>query len=417
MSAARVGAARVVITGMGVRTAAGDTPDALWAALAESRPAAGPVRSFDATGFPVDVACEITGFDPAGYLTPKQAARADRSAQLAFCAAADAITDAGGLAAESGRRAVVTGTAHGGLRTLEQALLRQVDGVGRPRALYTPMVMSNAGAALISMIYGIGGPSLTLSTACASGGHAVGEGAQLVRAGSADVVVAGGHDAPLTPTNMVAMYRLGALATGFADPARSSRPFDAGRKGFVMAEGAAFVVLESLESAQARGARIHAELIGYGRNSDAYHLTAPHPAGAGALACMTAALADAGVTAREVVHVNAHGTGTELNDLAEARAVAELFGPGEVPVTAPKSVTGHAIGGAGAIEAVVAAMSVARGLAPPTANLTELDPRCELDVVTDAPRKLPAGPVLSNSFAFGGHNACLVLTPVEGRDL
>ncbi|WP_425246795.1 beta-ketoacyl-[acyl-carrier-protein] synthase family protein [Streptomyces sp. NEAU-NA10] len=407
-------AGRVVITGMGVRNPAGDTPGALWEALARSRPAAGPVRSFDVPGFPVDVACEIEGFDAGGYLTRKQTARADRSMQLAFCAAADAIADAGGLAAETGRRAVVTGSAYGGLVTQEEALLRQVNGVGRPRPSNQPMVMSNAGAALISMAYEIGGPSLTLSTACASGAHAVGEAAQLVRSGAADVVVAGGHDTPLTPTTMLAMYRLGALATGFADPARSSRPFDVERRGFVMAEGAAFVVLERLESARARGARIYAELAGYGRNSDAHHLTAPHPEGAGARACMTAALADAGVTAREVVHVNAHGTGTELNDLVEARAIASLFGACEVPVTAPKSVTGHAIGAAGAVEAVIAALSVAEGLAPPTANLTELDPRCELDVVTGAPRKLPAGPVLSNSFAFGGHNACLVLAPVEG---
>ncbi|MFD3583630.1 beta-ketoacyl-[acyl-carrier-protein] synthase family protein [Streptomyces sp. NPDC058683] len=407
-------AVRVAITGLGVRTPAGDTPDGLWTALAQSRPAAGPVRSFDATGLPVAVACEISGFDPAGYLVPKQAARADRSSQLAFCAAADAIADAGGLMAESGRRAVVTGCAYGGLATQEHALLRQSGGVPRPRALHTPMMMSNAGAALISMAYGIGGPSLTFSTACASGSHAVGEGAQLVRAGSADVVVAGGHDAPLTPTEMMAMYRLGALATGFDDPSTSCRPFDATRKGFVMAEGAGFVVLERLQTAQARGARIYAELIGYGRNSDAHHLTAPHPEGAGARACMAAALADAGVAAAEVVHVNAHGTGTELNDLTEARAVTALFGAGEVPVTAPKSVTGHGIGAAGAIEAVVAALSVARGMAPPTANLTRLDPRCELDVVTGSPRKLPAGPVLSNSFAFGGHNVSLLLAPVEG---
>ncbi|MEU9283625.1 beta-ketoacyl-[acyl-carrier-protein] synthase family protein [Streptomyces sp. NPDC048275] len=407
-------AVRVVITGLGVRTPAGDTPEALWTALVQSRSAAGTVQLFDTSGLPVDVACEIVDFDPAGYMTPKQAARADRSAQLAFCAAADAVADAGGLMAESGRRAVVTGCAYGGLATQEHALLRQSGTVPRPRALHTPMVMSNAGAALISMAHGVGGPSLTLSTACASGSHAVGEGAQMVRAGSADVVVAGGHDAPLTPTEMMAMYRLGALATGFADPAESCRPFDTGRKGFVMAEGAAFVVLERLESARARGARIYAELAGYGRNSDACHLTAPHPEGAGARACMAAALADARMTADEVVHVNAHGTGTELNDVTEARAVTALFGAGKVPVTAPKSVTGHGIGAAGAIEAVIAALSVAKGMAPPTANLTRLDPRCELDVVTGSPRKLPAGLVLSNSFAFGGHNVSLLLAPVEG---
>ncbi|MER5754887.1 beta-ketoacyl-[acyl-carrier-protein] synthase family protein [Streptomyces sp. NPDC002088] len=397
---------RVAVTGLGVRSAAGTTPEALWKALLEPRPAAAAIRSFDASALPVDVACEIPGFDPAGYLTPKQVARTDRSVQFALCAATDAVRDAGGLAAVPERRAVVTGTAYGGVLTQEE-------GIGRPRALYVPKMMSNAGAFWITTEHGIGGPSLTISTACASGGHAVGEGMQLIRAGSADVVVAGGHEASLTPTNLLAFCRAGTLATGFADPAGASRPFDAGRRGFVLAEGAAFVVLERLEAARARGARIYAELTGYGRNSDAYHLTSPHPEGAGARACMELALADASVAAQEVVHVNAHGTGTELNDLAEARAITAVFGAGAVPVTAPKAVTGHAIGAAGALEAVIAALSVAEGLAPPTANLAQLDPRCELDLVSGAPRKLPAGPVISNSFAFGGHNACLVLAPVQ----
>jgi 3-oxoacyl-[acyl-carrier-protein] synthase II len=396
----------VAVTGLGVRCAAGATPDALWESLLKSRPAT-RLHAFDDAGGVVHPACPMTDFDPAGYLTPKEVRRADRSVQMAVCAAADAVEDAGGLHVAPGRRAVVTGTGYGGV-------ISQEDGLGHPDVLYAPRLMHNAGAYWISARLGITGPSLTVSTACASGTHAVGEALQMIRAGCADVVVAGGHDSPLTPTTALAFGRAGAMVTECENPAAASRPFDAGRQGFVLAEGAAFLVLERLDLAQARGARIHATLTGYGRTSDAHHLTAPHPDGAGARACMEQAIADAGTTADAVTHVNAHGTGTELNDLAEARAVTALFGPAGVPVTAPKSVTGHGLGVAGALEAVITVLSVREGLAPPTASLRRLDPRCELDVVTAEPRKIPNGPVLSNSFAFGGHNACVVFDSPHG---
>ncbi|MGW6902807.1 beta-ketoacyl-[acyl-carrier-protein] synthase family protein [Streptomyces sp. NPDC054940] len=396
----------VAVTGLGVRCAAGATPAALWESLVQGRTAT-VLHTFDDEGTVVYPACPMTDFDPAGYLTPKEVRRADRSVQLAVCAAVDAVEDAGGLRVEAGRRAVVTGTGYGGV-------ISQENGIGRPDVLYAPRLMHNAGAYWISARLGITGPSLTVSTACASGTHAVGEAMQMIRAGCADVVVAGGHDSPLTPTTALAFGRAGAMVTECADPAAASRPFDAGRQGFVLAEGAAFLVLERLDLAQARGARIYATLTGYGRTSDAHHLTAPHPDGAGARACMEQALADAGTTAEAVTHVNAHGTGTELNDIAEAQAIAALFGPGRVPVTAPKSVTGHGLGLAGALEAVITAWSVREGFAPPTACLTRLDPRCELDVVTGEPRKIPNGPVISNSFAFGGHNACVVLDSPHG---
>lgn len=396
----------VAVTGLGVRCAAGATPDALWESLLESRPAT-RLHAFDDAGGVVHPACPMTDFDPSGYLTPKEVRRADRSVQMAVCAAADAVEDAGGLHVAPGRRAVVTGTGYGGV-------ISQEDGLGHPDVLYAPRLMHNAGAYWISARLGITGPSLTVSTACASGTHAVGEALQMIRAGCADVVVAGGHDSPLTPTTALAFGRAGAMVTECENPAAASRPFDAGRQGFVLAEGAAFLVLERLDLAQARGARIHATLTGYGRTSDAHHLTAPHPDGAGARACMEQAIADAGTTADAVTHVNAHGTGTELNDLAEARAVTALFGPAGVPVTAPKSVTGHGLGVAGALEAVITVLSVREGLAPPTASLTRLDPRCDIDVVTAEPRKIPNGPVLSNSFAFGGHNACVVFDSPHG---
>ncbi|MER5943746.1 beta-ketoacyl-[acyl-carrier-protein] synthase family protein [Streptomyces sp. NPDC001928] len=390
----------VAVTGLGVRCGAGATPEALWESLVRCRSAIS-LHAFDDEGTVVHPAAPMTGFDPAGYLTVKETRRADRSVQLAVCAAADAVEDAGGLHVPSARRAVVTGTGYGGV-------ISQEAGIGHPDVLYAPRLMNNAGAYWISARLGVTGPSLTISTACASGTHAVGEAMQMIRAGCADVVVAGGHDSPLTPTTALAFGRAGAMVTECADPVAASRPFDAGRQGFVLAEGAAFLVLERLDLARARGARVHATLTGYGRTSDAHHLTAPHPDGAGAAACMRQALADAGTTADAVSHINAHGTGTELNDLAEARAITAVFGSRAVPVTAPKAVTGHGLGLAGALEAVITVMSVREGLAPPTAHLTQLDPRCELDVVTGEPRKIPDGPVLSNSFAFGGHNACVV---------
>ncbi|KUL21697.1 beta-ketoacyl-[acyl-carrier-protein] synthase family protein [Streptomyces regalis] len=390
----------VAVTGLGVRCGAGASPAALWESLVECRSATS-LHVFDDEGTVVYPACAMPDFDPAGCLTPKEARRSDRSVQMAVCAAADAVEDAGGLHVAAGRRAVVTGTGYGGV-------ISQESGIGHPDVLYAPRLMHNAGAYWISARLGITGPSLTVSTACASGTHAVGEAMQMIRAGCADVVVAGGHDSPLTPTTALAFGRAGAMVTDCEDPAAASRPFDVGRRGFVLAEGAAFLVLERLDHARARGARIYATLTGYGRTSDAHHLTAPHPDGAGARACMEQALADAGTTAEAVTHVNAHGTGTELNDLAEAQAITALFGSRAVPVTAPKAVTGHGLGLAGALEAVITAWSVHEGLAPPTAHLTRLDPRCELDVVTAEPRKIPDGPVISNSFAFGGHNACVV---------
>ena len=396
----------VAVTGLGVRCAAGATPEALWESLVECRPATS-LHVFDEAGTVVYPACAMTDFDPAGYLAPKEVRRADRSVQMAVCAAVDAVADAGGLHVVPGRRAVVTGTGYGGV-------ISQENGIGHPDVLYAPRLMHNAGAYWISARLGITGPSLTVSTACASGTHAVGEAMQMIRSGCADVVVAGGHDSPLTPTTALAFGRAGAMVTECEDPAAASRPFDVRRRGFVLAEGAAFLVLERLDLAHARGARIYATLTGYGRTSDAHHLTAPHPDGAGARACMEQALADAGTTADAVTHVNAHGTGTELNDIAEAQAISALFGPRAVPVTAPKSVTGHGLGLAGALEAVITAWSVREGLAPPTASLTRLDPRCELDVVTAEPRKIPSGPVISNSFAFGGHNASVVFDSPHG---
>jgi 3-oxoacyl-[acyl-carrier-protein] synthase II len=273
------------------------------------------------------------------------------------------------------------------------------------------MMMPNATAGVISMRFGFTGPAFCIATACAAGTNAIGEGARLIRDGSADVVVAGGTEYPLTQITVAAFARMGALSTRNDEPALASRPFDAARDGFVMAEGAGFVVLESLERAQSRGVHVHGEVAGYGRNSDAYHITAPSPGGAGAASCMQMALDDAGLGPRDVVHINAHGTSTDLNDAAEAEAVRKVFGDAAPPITSSKGVFGHMIAGAGAAEAIVALCSIREGVVPPTANLEHLGDDIGLDVVAGSPREVGSGPALSNSFGFGGHNATLVLTP------
>lgn len=410
---------RVAVTGLGVRTPAGHRLDDLWKTLAGGRSTARTITSFPVDDLPVTFACQVRDVGWEEHVTARQARRMDRTTVLAVCAAAEALADAG---VEAGghpqpppvRRAVVAGTGWAGNVTYEQAVLGQGDR-GDPTPLTVLKIMHNAVPAWISMRHQIMGPSLTVSTACASGGHAIGEGLRLIREGSADLVVAGGAEACVSPTVLLAFHRCRALSTRVADPEGASRPFDADRDGFVMGEGAAFVVLERLEDAVRRDARVYAVLAGYGRTSDAYHLTMPAPGGGGAERCMRQALADARLSPADVVHVNAHGTGTRLNDLAEAQAISRLFGPGKVPVTASKSVIGHSLGAAGAIEAVISALTVRAGAAPPTANLDTLDPACDVDVVR-APRALEPGAVVSNSFAFGGHNASLVLTPYATRN-
>uniref|UniRef100_A0A1M4EEP0 3-oxoacyl-[acyl-carrier-protein] synthase, KASII n=1 Tax=Nonomuraea gerenzanensis TaxID=93944 RepID=A0A1M4EEP0_9ACTN len=419
------------MTGMGVRTTAGAHPKELWNALLAGRSTARPITSFDTEGLGVRFACQIADLDTSAYLTPKQASRLDRVARLALCAATDALADAragSGSGSGSGagdgdgdgdgvagtppeRRAVVTGVALGGRTTDEAGMLAgRYPGRGNPGPLHVPMIMHNSAAAAIGIHHRIQGPSLSVETACASGAHAIGEAARLLRDGSADLVVAGGAEACVTPTVLLAFHRCQALSLRNDDPERASRPFDRDRDGFVLAEGAAFLVLENLEHALRRDARIHAELTGYATTSDAHHLTAPPPDGEGAARCMRAALADAGLSPVEIAHVNAHGTGTPLNDVAEARAISAVFGPAGVPVTSIKGVTGHAIAAAGAIEAVAAVLSMNERAIPPTANLDHLDPACDVDVVGRV-RPMPPGPVLSNSFGFGGHNATLIFSP------
>jgi 3-oxoacyl-[acyl-carrier-protein] synthase II len=407
------GRPRVAVTGMGVKTPAGSDLDSFWSRLCAAEPTAGPVRAFDASGEPVRFACEVTDFDPEDYFSPKEARRQDRVTHLGFAAAADALEDAGELgAADPSRCAIIAATGIGGLFTLETNCETYfAKGASRVSPFFVPMMMPNATAGVISMRFGWTGPALCIATACAAGANAIGEGARLIRDGSSDVVLAGGTEFPITRITLAAFARMTALSTRNDDPLHASRPFDADRDGFVIAEGAGFFVLESLERAQARGARVYGEVAGYGRNADAYHITAPSPGGAGAAACMQQALDDAGLGPADIGHVNAHGTSTDLNDLAEAQAINKVFGDSAPPVTSCKGVLGHMIGGAGAAEAVAALLSIRDGVAPPTANFERLGDDIALDIVAGTPREIGAKPVVSNSFGFGGHNASLVLTP------
>ena len=421
------GRPRVAVTGIGVKTPAGQTLDELWDTLVAARSAAAPITLYDASGHSVPFACEVRGFDAVPYVGPKEVRRTDRAALLAVAAAADALGDAvaGGvdptaseplpapspddLGADPVRCAVVAGSGIGGIRTLEDQVIGYAErGPSRVGPFLVPMMMPNAAAALVAIRHGFTGPNLAIATACATGAHAIGEGARLLRDGMADVVVCGGTEASVSPVAMAAFARMGALSRN-PDPAAASRPFDDDRDGFVMGEGAAFVVLEPYDRAVARGARIHGEVLGYGLTCDAHHITAPIDDGSGAVAAIEMALADAGVAPGAIGHVNAHGTSTPQNDAAEAAAIAKVFGAGAVPVTSTKGVTGHLIGAAGAVEAVVALLAAARGLVPPTANHRHTD--LPVDVVAGEPRTIEVAPAVSTSFAFGGHNAALVLGP------
>jgi 3-oxoacyl-[acyl-carrier-protein] synthase II len=406
------GRPRIAVTGMGIKCPAGTDLDAVWAAMRAGRSLASPIEFFDASPLEVRFAGQVRDFDPVPYFGPKEVRRQDRVTHLGFAAAADAIAHAGELDADPERCAVVAATGVGGLTTLEENChIFYEKGPSRVSPFFVPMMMPNATAGVISMRYGFTGPAFCVSTACAAGTNAIGEGARLIRDGTSDVVVAGGTEA-FTAVTVAAFARMGALSKRNDDPTAASRPFDVDRDGFVIAEGAAFFVLEPLARALARGAEIHGEIAGYGRNADAYHITAPSPGGAGAARCMQLALEDAGLEPAEIGHINAHGTSTELNDAAEAEAIRKVFGDAAPPVTAPKGVLGHMIGGAGAAEAVISLLALRDRVLPPTANLTTIGPGIDLDVVHGEERAISDRPAISNSFGFGGHNASLVLRRV-----
>jgi 3-oxoacyl-[acyl-carrier-protein] synthase II len=398
---------------MGLQTPAGSDLKSFYHAMMAGQSAATPITTFDASALPVKFACQVKDFDPQAYVSAKTARRMDRVAQLGFAAAMDAVTDAGELGAAADRCGVIFGTGTGGHKTVvDQAVILLKSGPDRVNPLATPMMMPNATSAWIAIELGWTGPNLAVGSACASGTNAIGEGARLVRDGRCDVVLAGGAEFSVNLMAMAAFSRTGALSIRNTDPAGASRPFDARRDGYVMGEGAAFLVLERLDRAVRRGARVYGLVTGYGLNCDAHHLTAPLGDGQRAAECIRLALADAGLGHRDIGHINAHGTSTKLNDAMESKAIRITFGADCPPVTGPKGVLGHMMGAAGAAEAVSAMLSARAGLVPPTANHEAQEPDCPIDIVSGEPRQIGLRPVLSNSFGFGGHNACLVLSPV-----
>jgi len=402
---------RVAVTGIGIKAPGGPDVETFWSSLLAGHGLAGPIGRFDASAISARIGCEVQGFDPVAYAGPKESRRMDRATQLGFAAAMDAFASAAlPESLDPARAAVIAGTGVGGLMTMEeQILVLHEKGPDRVSPFLVPMMMANATAGVVSIHLGWTGPNLCVATACAAGAHAIGEGARLIRDGSSDVVLAGGAESSQTPVAIAAFARMGALSGRNDDPTRASRPFDADRDGFVMGEGAGFLVLERWDHATARGATILGEVLGYGRNGDAHHITAPAPGGGGALACMRQALDDAGLTTDDIGSVNAHGTSTPLNDAAESAAIGGLFGDGAIPVTSTKGVTGHLVGAAGAVEAIAALLTIRDATIPPTANHAQRGEDITADVVHGAPRTGDRRPVLSNSFGFGGHNAALIL--------
>jgi len=400
------------ITGMGIVSPAGSTLSTFWDTLCAGRSVARPIVGMDVAQLPVRFACQVDGFDPSSLLSPKEARRLDLFVQYGLVAALAALDDAGNPAVDKSIAGIVFGSGSGGSITKFDQTVNFLDrGHSAVHPLMIPMTMPNAGAAHVAIRLGWEGPNLCLATACATGAHALGEGLRLLRDGSASIVLAGSSEASLIPLFAAGFANLQALSTRNDAPELASRPFDRDRDGFVMSEGAAFCVLERPEAARSRGARIYALLTGYAQNIDAYHMVMPAPDGAGATVCMQRALRDAGVEPADVVQVNAHGTSTPLNDRAEALALHRVFGEHVPPVTAPKGVLGHMVSSAGTAEAIACCLSLTNAVIPPTANFTEPDPGLDLDVVAGSPRPMLPGTVISNSFAFGGHNVTLVFGP------
>ena len=386
---------RVAVTGIGVLAHCGMGKEAFWKGLQ------GPVD---------DVERRVNDFDPAPFFdNPKESRRTDRFAQFAFAAAHEALEQAGEIDADPTRRGVFLGTGIGGLTTLEDQIINRYEkGERRVSPFLVPMMMANAAAGGLSMRYGWQGPAENTVTACAAGTHSVGNGARWIATDRCDAVLAGGSEASFTVTALAGFRNMTALS-----PDNRSMPFDANRNGFVMAEGAAVLVLEEWDRAKARGATILAEVMGAASTADAHHITAPSPGGVGAINCMELALQDADLSADDIVHINAHGTSTPLNDAAEADAINKVFGGGTKPiVTSTKGVTGHALGAAGAIEAAAMVLSMQHGKIPPTVGHEKLDPEMpEIDIVVGEARDWTPGPSMSNSFGFGGHNGTLILSP------
>ena len=408
---------RVAVTGLGAVTPIGNDAPTTWRAAVEGRSGVDWIRSFDASEFPVRVAAEVKDFDPTTVASPKEARKLERNVLLALGAAREAVSDAAldGVY-EPGRVGVLFGTAIGGfLGIMEQAEVLRERGPSRVSPNFLPNVLVDTASGQLAISLGFRGPNYAPVSACATGSHAVGEAAEVIRRGDADAVLAGGAEACMHPLILAGFCAMRGLAAEEEYPPRASRPFDATRAGFVIGEGACVLVLEEMEAARRRGARIYAEVLGYGASNDAHHLAQPDPESIGVAEMMRAAMTRAGVEPEQVGYVNAHGTSTPQGDLAETRALKDVFGDHayRLAVSSTKSVTGHCFGAAGAVEAMMCVLALHHGVLPPTANYEHPDPECDLDYVPNVARETQVEVALSNAMGLGGHNGCVLLGRVD----
>ena len=403
---------RVVITGLGAVTPLGNTAEEFWGGLIQGKSGIGPITRFDTTGFPTRIAGEVKGFDALKYVDKKDDRKLDLYLKYALACAVMAVEDAGLDPAkeDANRFGVLVGSGIGGISTLLDSHKVLLDkGPDRVSPFFIPMLIINMASGLISMRFGARGPNSSVVTACATGNHAIGDASRVIERGDADVMIAGGAEAIIIPLTIAGFCQMKAMSTRNDEPTKASRPFDADRDGFVCGEGGGLLILEALEHAERRGARIYAELIGYGMTGDAHHMTAPDPEGDGAARAMVAALRDAGIAASDVGYINAHGTSTPYNDKFETLAIKRVFGEhaSKLAVSSTKSMTGHLLGAAGGIEAIATTLAIHHGILPPTINYDTPDPDCDLDYVPNQPRKQEVEVALSNAFGFGGTNAIL----------
>jgi 3-oxoacyl-[acyl-carrier-protein] synthase II len=412
------GRRRVVITGLGAVTPLGTDVESTWDALVAGKSGAGEITQFDSTDYAVHFACEATGFDPTEYIERKQARRMDRFAHLIVAAARQAEADSGiSIESEPDRVGAAVATGIGGLKAFQDCHTELRErGPDRVNPFSIPEIIPNMGAAWVSMQLGTKGPLSSQCTACAASNMAIGDGLDSIRLGRADVMLCGGTEAPVTEVGIAGFSAMRALSRRNDAPEKASRPFDSGRDGFVMGEAGAMVVLEELEHAKARGAKIYAELLGYGLSSDAQHITEPDPSGENPARAMTMAFRDGGIDPGEIDYINAHGTSTPLGDSAETRVIKLALGEEnarKTPVSSTKGATGHCLGAAGAVEAMFSILAIDRGVLPPTINYEDPDPECDLDYIPNESREADVRVAVSNSFGFGGHNATIVLRRFE----
>ena len=405
---------RVVVTGIGLISPVGNTKKDFWNSLLEGKSGVGKITAFDASRFTSHIAAEVKNFDPAQFLNPKEMKRMDRFVQFAVASAKMAISDSGlDLGKENPYRVgVYVGSGIGGIHSIEaEHNTYLAKGPSRISPFFIPMLIINMASGQTSISLGIKGPNSCVATACATGNHAIGDAFRIIQYGDADVMVAGGTEAAISPLGFGGFCALKALSCRNNEPQKASRPFDKERDGFVMGEGAGLVILEELEHAKKRGANIYAEMVGYGMSGDAYHMTAPDPTGEGAAKCMEESLKDAKISPSDLTYINAHGTSTELNDKIETKAIKKVLGPHakKVAVSSTKSMMGHLLGAAGGVEFIVCALAIKENVIPPTINYEHPDPECDLDYVPNKARKMPVESAISNAFGFGGHNATLTL--------